>query len=79
MRLTFGPVHPISIFLYVIGLPLLLLTVIDHIYGMVGFSEVLRLQLFLGASIALVVASVLNLSLHIIRQWQSNKANNRNP
>ena len=71
MRLTFGPVHPISIFLYVIGLPLLLVTITDHLYGFIGFNDVLRLQLFLAASISLVVASVLNLSLHILRQWRA--------
>lgn len=71
MKFTFGPVHPISILLYVVGIPLLLASVLDHLYGAVGFSEVRRLQVFLLASIALVVASVLNLGLHIYRQWRS--------
>ena len=72
MKLTFGPVHPISIFLYAVGVPLLLVTLVDHINGFLSLSEVLRLQLFLSASICIVVASVLNLSLHIYRQWRSN-------
>ena len=73
MKFTFGPVHPISIILYVIGVPLLLITIADHLGRYFDLSEALRLQLFLAGSICLVSASILNLGLHIYRQWRSNR------
>ncbi|NNJ73262.1 MAG: hypothetical protein HKP09_08775 [Enterobacterales bacterium] len=72
MKFTFGPVHPISIILYVIGIPLLFLTIADHVGSYFDLSDALRLQLFLAGSICLVSASILNLGLHIYRQWRSN-------
>ena len=68
MRFTFGTTHIVSKILYLVGIPVVLIMVLDRTLNWQLVSETHNLQLFFLGAILVTIGGVINLSVTI---WQN--------
>jgi len=67
MKFSFGPMHRISIWLYLVGIPMMIVTLLDHSLLLGIFEHRLRLQLFVIAIILAAIAGIINLGAYVVK------------
>jgi hypothetical protein len=72
MRFTFGKPHISTTFLYLIGVPIVVMMVLDRYFGWRLVDQTLNLQLFLIGAILVTVGGVINLALTIRQNLRRN-------
>jgi len=72
MRFTFGTPHISTIILYLVGMPIVVLMVLDRYFAWRLVDQTLNLQLFFLGAILVSVGGLINLSLAIRRNLRRN-------
>ena len=72
MRFTFGKPHISTTILYLIGVPIVVMMVLDRYFAWRLVDQTLNLQLFLIGAILVTVGGVINLALTIRQNLRRN-------
>lgn len=75
MKFVFKPSNSLSRTLYLMGLPLLLISFADRFFNLNWMDDKLRLQVFILSAIIISIASVINLAVFIFQQQIANNSN----